>query len=178
MDETKLLQQIRDYLYQMLAQIDQYLSDISEDVEDIRDNTAVLPDMANNIADIKTNSDSLPDIETATESADTKLTTTNATLSDVRTNSGAIITPINNIKLNTDAIKADTASIAADTTTIKNNINTIATAAGTAAAFDEDIATNTLNIYDKMVTCVSDTTQMRADMATIISILNLIYDKL
>ena len=178
MDETKLLQQIRDYLYQMLAQIDQYLSDISEDVDAIKENTDVLPDMADDIADIKTNSDSLPDIEAATESADTKLTTTNATLSDIKTNSGAIITPINNVKLNTDAIKTDVSGIAADTTVIKNNMNTVATAAATAAAFDEDIATNTLNILDKMTTCVSDTTQMRADMANIISILNLIYDKL
>ena len=178
MDETKLLQQIRDYLYQMLAQIDQYLSDISEDVEDIRDNTAVLPDMADDIADIKTNSDSLPDIETATESADTKLTTTNATLSDIELHTGAVVTPTSNIKLNTDAIKADTASIANDIDSIENNINTIATAAGTAAAFDEDIATNTLNIYGKITTIASDTTQLRADMATIIGILNDIYDKM
>ena len=37
--------------------------------------------------------------------------------------------------------------------------------------FDEDIANNTLNTYNKMVTVASDTTQLRADMVTIIGLL-------
>lgn len=161
MDETKLLQQIRDYLYQMLGQIDTYLSAMSDDV-----------------AAIKTNSDSLPDIETAVESADTKLTTTNSELDYIKLNTGAIVTPITSIKLNSDSMKADLAAMAADLSVIENYMNTISTNSGTAAAFDEDIATNTLNTYGKVTTIASDTTQMRADMSTIIGILNDIYDKL
>lgn len=161
MDETKLLQQIRDYLYQMLGQIDTYLSS-----------------MATDVADIKANSDSLPDIETAVESADAKLDTTNSHLDYIKINTGAVVTPTANIKLNTDAMKADLAAIASDIDIIESYMNTISTNTGTAASFDEDIATNTLNTYGKVTTIASDTTQMRADMSTIIGILNDIYDKL
>ena len=55
---------------------------------------------------------------------------------------------------------------------------TIATNTGTCATYDEDTATNTLNIYNKITTIASDTTQMRADNQTIIAILNQIYDKM
>ena len=50
-------------------------------------------------------------------------------------------------------------------------MSTIATNTGTAASFDEDVATNTLNCYNKLVTIASDTTQMRADNQQIISLL-------
>ena len=57
-------------------------------------------------------------------------------------------------------------------------MSTISTNCGKTAAFTEDTATNTLNIYDKIVTIASDTTDIRATNRAIIDILNQIYDKL
>ena len=68
--------------------------------------------------------------------------------------------------------------MAIDVGALKNLATTIATNTGAAAASDDATATNTHNIYNKIVTMASDTTQMRADNQTIISILNQIYDKL
>ena len=64
---------------------------------------------------------------------------------------------------------------------IKNdcqNLATIATNTGSTAASTDDTATNTLNTYNKVVTIASDTTQMRADMSTIIGLLQDIYAKM
>lgn len=97
-------------------------------------------------SDIKTDADNLPDI---------------------KDNTAAVITPINNIKTNTDSIKTDVTQIKTDTGIIKNNANSISTSAGAAAAFAEDCATNTLDIKDKITTIASDTTQLRADSANI-----------
>lgn len=88
-------------------------------------------------------------------------------ISDIADNTGAVITPTNQIKTNTDSIKTDVTQIKTDTGIIKNNVNSIATSAGSAAAFAEDCATNTLDIKDKITTIASDTTQLRADSGNI-----------
>lgn len=98
---------------------------------------------------------------------------------ETASNTASVITPINNIKSNTDSIKTNTDSIKADTTIIKNNINTISTNTGSTSAFCEDIANNTLDCSNRLVTIGSDTTQLRsnsnnitADVADIKTALN------
>ena len=96
------------------------------------------------------------DIETNTEP-----------ISDIKDNTGAVVTPIQNIKSNTDSIATSSQTSANNTTAILNNISTLSTNTGRAAAFAEDCANNTLDIRDKITTIASDTTQLRADSANI-----------
>ena len=114
-----------------------------------------LDDLNATAADIETNTDPIPEI---------------------RDNTGAVITPINNIKTNTDTIATNTTTTASNTTVIKNNINTIATNTGSASAFAEDCANNTLDIKDKVTTIASDTTQIRATDTNIYGAVNDIKD--
>lgn len=97
-------------------------------------------------SDIKTDADNLPDI---------------------KDNTAAVITPINNIKTNTDSIVTSSGTTATNTTAIMNQMITVSTNTGRAAAYAEDCANNTLNILDKVTTIASDTTQLRADSANI-----------
>ena len=112
---------------------------------------------ANNIGEdifsIKTNTDKLPDIKDNTDT--------------IKDNTGAVITPIQNIKANTDSIATSSLTSANNTTAILNNVSTLSTNTGKAAAFAEDCANNTLNILDKVTTIASDTTQIRANTAAI-----------
>ena len=96
------------------------------------------------------------DIETNTEP-----------ISDIKDNTGAVITPIQNIKSNTDSIATSSQTSANNTTAILNNISTLSTNTGRAAAYAQDCANNTLDIRDKITTIASDTTQIRADNANI-----------
>ena len=95
---------------------------------------------------------------------------------DIKDNTAAVITPINNIKSNTDAINTSSATTASNTTAIMNQAVTIGTNSGRAAAFAEDCANNTLDIKDKVVTIASDTTQIRADHVVLQSDLDRIYN--
>ena len=88
-------------------------------------------------------------------------------ISDIKDNTGAVITPIQNIKTNTDSIATSSQTSANNTTAILNNVSTLSTNTGRAAAFAEDCANNTLNILDKVTTIASDTTQIRANTAAI-----------
>ena len=88
-------------------------------------------------------------------------------ISDIADNTGAVITPIQNIKSNTDSIKQSSQTSANNTTAILNNVTTLSTNTGRAAAYAEDCANNTLDIRDKITTIASDTTQIRADNANI-----------
>lgn len=97
-------------------------------------------------SDIKTDADNLPDI---------------------KDNTAAVITPINNIKTNTDQIVTSSGTTATNTTAIMNQMSTVSTNTGRAAAFAEDCANNTLDIKDKVTTIASDTTQIRATSANI-----------
>lgn len=105
------------------------------------------------------------DIETNTEP-----------ISDIKDNTGAVITPIQNIKSNTDSIKQSSQTSANNTTAILNNISTLSTNTGRAAAFAEDCANNTLDIKDKVTTIASDTTQLRADTAELNDMSDKIYE--
>ena len=88
-------------------------------------------------------------------------------ISDIKDNTGAVITPIQNIKTNTDSIATSSQTSANNTTAILNNVSTLSTNTGRAAAFAEDCANNTLDILDKVTTIASDTTQIRANTAAI-----------
>ena len=88
-------------------------------------------------------------------------------ISDIKDNTGAVITPVQNIKANTDSIATSSQTSANNTTAILNNVSTLSTNTGKAAAFAEDCANNTLEIKDKITTIASDTTQLRADSANI-----------
>ena len=88
-------------------------------------------------------------------------------ISDIKDNTGAVITPVQNIKANTDSIATSSLTSANNTTAILNNVSTLSTNTGRAAAFAEDCANNTLNILDKVTTIASDTTQIRANTAAI-----------
>lgn len=105
------------------------------------------------------------DIETNTEP-----------ISDIKDNTGAVITPIQNIKSNTDSIATSSQTSANNTTAILNNVSTLSTNTGRAAAFAEDCANNTLEIKDKITTIASDTTQLRADSAELNDMSDKIYE--
>ena len=114
------------------------------------------------IASIKDNTDSLPDIETNTDTIANDTTAINNGVNTLNTRASQIFTRVNSIDQNTGYIK--------------NYSQSIATSSGTAAAFAEDIANNTLNTYDKVTTIASDTTQMRADNQVVQADLDKIYD--
>ena len=97
-------------------------------------------------------------------------------ISDIKDNTGAVITPIQNIKTNTDSIATSSQTSANNTTAILNNVSTLSTNTGRAAAFAEDCANNTLEIKDKITTIASDTTQIRADHVTLENDLDKIYN--
>ena len=176
---TVLLQEIRDLLTAFLTAINQKIEAALDKLNNIDTNVDAIAD---DDADIKTTNASIDNKLTTTNSElDTlngKMDTNNAYLGDIKTNTGAVITPISQIKLNTDTIVANTNQIAADAHQVQLDTAVIAINTGKAAEYDEDTATNTLNIYNKVLTIASDTTQMRADNQEIIDILNQIYDKL
>lgn len=99
-------------------------------------------------------------------------------ISDIKDNTGAVITPIQNIKSNTDSIKQSSQTSANNTTAILNNVGTLSTNTGRAAAFAEDCANNTLDIKDKVTTIASDTTQLRADTSELNDMSDKIYEAL
>ena len=104
-------------------------------------------------------------IEEATEYIDDIYDDTTA----IRTDTGNIATSNQIIVSNTQGINNRLQSIDPNVTAIKNNVGTISTNTGIAAAFSEDIATNTMNTLDKVTTIASDTTQMRANTNNIYS---------
>ena len=139
-------------LEQIIQLLKGWIDKFNDHAEAVEDSLTALNNTA---SDIELNTDPIPDI---------------------RDNTGAIITPITQIKTNTDSIKTDVTQIKTDTGIIKNNVNSIATSAGSAAAFAEDCATNTLDIVDKVTTIASDTTQIRADQITLDNDLDKIYN--
>lgn len=148
------------------------LDDIADDVDDINGTTTSIDTTTTAI------SGKIDVTNAKIDLTNQKLDTANGTLVDIKTNTGAIITPVNNIKNNTDRIVAADETSAAKLTSIENNINSIAISSGATAAFTEDTATDVHDIASRLQLISSDTTQMRADNQTIIAILNQIYDKL
>ena len=141
-DVGNLLQMIYDLLTGWLNSFTSYATDVMEKLNLIEEDTASIK---NSASDIKSNTDAIKD------------------------NTGAIITPVQSIKTNTDSIKTDTTSIKNNVSTMTNQLGTISTNVGTASSFTEDVANNTLDIKDRIVTIGSDTTQLRSNSNTITS---------
>lgn len=183
---TVLLEKILELLTNWSAHINEALQNM---LDKLTEANSTLDDIADDVDDINTTTTNI-DITTTAISGkidvtnskidltNSKLDAANGYLSDIKDNTGAVITPVNNIKNNTDAIKTADEISAAKLTSIENNINTIAVNSGKTAAFTEDTATDVHEIAARLQLISSDTTQMRADNATIIAILNQIYDKL
>lgn len=186
---TILLQEIRDLLTAFLTAINTKieqmlvtLNAVKDDADAIKDNTDSIKQSS---ADIKTNTDVLPgmaqdldEINYDVAQIDSKMDTANSTLTDIKNNTGAVVTPINVIKNNIVDIKSDADAMVSDLNDINAYMNTISTNTGRCASADEDTATNTHEMSERLQLISSDTTQMRADNQAIIAILNQIYDKL
>lgn len=203
---TILLQEIRDLLAGFITQVISFLTGLLNTLEAVKDDTAAIVENTNTLPDIKENTDVLPDIADDTSaitvstanienlsmsidlhagSLDNKATTANNWLqllnekgNEISGNTAAIVTPIQRINENVLSIKNNSDAMRSKVDTMAQYIPVISDNTGRAAAYAEDTATNTLDIYNKIVTMASDTTQMRADNQNIIAILNQIYDKL
>lgn len=160
---TILLQEIRDLLTA-------FFTAIGSKIELIAEKLGLLDSIDENIGDIKEDTDA---IMSYVESIDVKSTN----LYDIKDNTGAIVTPIANMKTAVDTINSNTATVKDKITDISGYMNTISSNTGAIAGFSDDTATNTLNIYNKVVTIASDTTQLRADMQVIIALLQSIDGK-
>lgn len=183
---TVLLEKILELLTNWSAQINQALQSMLDKLDTANDTLDDIADSADNIDQTTTSIDNTTtaisgkvDVTNAKlDLTNSKLDTANGTLTDIKTNSGAIITPINLIKTNTDRIVAADETSATKLTSIDNYMSTIAVNSGKTAAYTEDTATDVHEIAARLQLISSDTTQMRADNQNIIAILNQIYDKL
>lgn len=182
---TILLQEIRDLLTAFLTAINTKIEQMLVTLNAVKDDADAIKENTDSIPDIKTNTDVLPgmaqdldEINYDVAQIDSKMDTANSTLTDIKNNTGAIITPVNVIKNNVVDIKGDADAMVSDLNDINAYMNTISTNAGRCASADEDTATNTHEMAERLQLISSDTTQMRADNQAIIAILNQIYDKL
>ena len=132
-------------LKQIIDLLSGWISSFTQYASDVLEKLGLIEEDTSYLPDIKSNTD------------------------DIKDNTAAVITPINNIKSNTDAINTSSATTASNTTAIMNQAVTIGTNSGRAAAFAEDCANNTLDIKDKVVTIASDTTQIRANGNTLVT---------
>lgn len=140
---TILLQEIRDLLFKFFGWLADNLDHQTETLDQIADDT---DDIKGSTDNIDTNTSVLPDID--------------INIGAIKSNTDQII----NIKNKLDSIDQDLTAISLAVPSI--NVNTSAT-----ASYCDDIATNTLNIYNKITTISEDTTQMRADNQVIIGLL-------
>lgn len=176
---TVLLEKIIEILSEFFIQFAAWRLGIAHTLTDIFERLGLIEEIGNDVEDIVEDiKASTASIENDTSLIKTNTSNANSYLSSISTNTGSVVTPTTQIKGNTDVIVTKVSGIDNNTTVIANNMSTIATAASTAASFDEDIANNTLDIYNKIVTCVSDTTQMRTDMATVIDLLQQILNRM
>lgn len=141
---TVLLQEIRDLLIAFLTGLTSKIEAILEKLGLIEED---IEGIGVDVSDIKTSS------------ANTAI------------NTGAMVTPVVGIKSDTTIITSKINDMQADLDAIERYMSTISSNTGAAAGFAEDCATNTLDIYDKIVTIASDTTQMRSDNQIIIDLL-------
>lgn len=201
---TILLQEIRDLLdgfitawRTIINTILLHISNIDENVEDIKDTTASIDAHAYNIEDytddinvnvnaiktdieqtiiptvnsIKVNTDKLPDIDTKAGNILTGLNTLNTTATAINNNTGSIVSPVTRIDTNVSAMKIKVDDLASDVSDINQYIPVISANAGESATYTQATATNTLNTYNKVTMISEDTTQLRADNQVIIGLL-------
>lgn len=147
---TILLQEIRDLLTSFFDWFVTHFIHHTETIDDIKDNT---DEIVTNTDEIVTNTDPIPNIDT--------------NIGSIKTNTDLIV----NIQNELTAIESDIDSLSLQ-------IPNIATNTSATASFCEAIATNTLNIYNKVTTISEDTTQIRADNQLIINLLNDVLSEL
>lgn len=139
---TILLEQIIELLKGFIDSFKDHAAEVAEKLGLISEDTS----------DINDNTDTIVSLNSA-----------------IKDNTDILVANTGAIKNSSQATSDNTAAIASDTTVIRNNINTISVNSGKTAAFTEDVATNTLNILDKVTTIASDTTQMRSDNQVLIA---------
>lgn len=162
---TILLQEIRDLLTAFLTAINTKIEQMLTALNGIKEDTGAIKE---DVSDIKD--------DTGLIATDTSLIVSNTT--DIKNNTGAVVTPINQMRNSVVQMAGNVANLDENVEDIDNYMGTMSSNLGRCAGFEEDIATNTLNIYDKVVTIASDTTQMRADNQVIIGLLRDIYTEL
>lgn len=177
-DQLEILDDMNDKL-DYLQSIDSTLTSILGVANDLKDLAISMDATLTSIDGHQDHiSDTLDLVKVAIDSINIKIDAANGYLADIKANTGAIITPINNIKLNSDTLVANSNYMKNDLSVVRNYIDDIADAAGASASFDEEIATNTLNTYNKVVTIASDTTDMRTNMMLIVDLLQQINGKI
>lgn len=168
---TILLQEIRDLL-------STFFGLIGSKLEAILDKLGLLDTIESDLTSINDNVNDIGEDVGVIKSDTTSIDIKCSQLADIKTNTGSIVTPIANVKTAVDTINTNTNLIRQCEQDISAYMNTISSNTGSIRAFTDDTATNTLNIYDKVVTIASDTTQLRADMSTIITLLQSIDSKI
>ena len=168
---TILLQEIRDLL-------STFFGLIGSKIEAILDKLGLLDTIEADLTSIDGSLNDIGEDIGVIKSDVTSIDVKCSQLADIKNNTGSVVTPIANVKTAVDAINTNTNLIRQCEQDISAYMNTISSNTGSIRAFTDDTATNTLNIYDKVVTIASDTTQLRADMTTIITLLQSIDSKI
>lgn len=197
---TILLQEIRDLLTGFLTAIQAVIESMLTKLDNIKEDTEnlnTLPDIKDDTGNIATDVDSIETNVTNTiapgvtginnkattlvdkaTSIDNKATTALQDLdtiintnNDIKNNTSAVITPVARLDTNVTSILVNTNALKSNSDIIKQYIPIISDNAGEAASYTGDIATNTLNSYNKLTTISEDTTQIRADNQVIIDLL-------
>lgn len=130
-------------LQQILDLLKGWVSSFTQFATDVMTKLNLIEEDTDNLSDIKSNTD------------------------DIKDNTGAVVTPIQSIQSTNATIASDTTAIKNTVSGMSNQLTTISTNVGTASAFAEDCANNTLDIKDRVVTIGSDTTQLRSNSNTI-----------
>lgn len=141
-------------LQQILDLLKGWVSSFTQFATDVMTKLNLIEEDTDNLSDIKSNTD------------------------DIKDNTGAVITPIQSIQSTNTTIASDTTTIKNTVSGMSNQLTTISANVGTASAFAEDCANNTLNTLDKVTTIASDTTQIRSNTNTVVTDLDKIYETL
>lgn len=151
---------IMEALELIIENIDQTLTAIANNVEDIKDD---VDDINTNTTAIKNNTDALAsDVAIMKQNDVDHYLAEETVLNAIKVLSQTIATAVTIVKDTILLMQPDVAAIKADTTVISNYSATIADNTGNSAAFLEDIATNTLDTYNRVASISADTTEIIA----------------
>lgn len=187
---TKLLQEILDLLKGLdteeikkisdnVGDIDAVINAINSIISEILSDTGSIDDSTKDVDEkMYELLDRLVLMHTELVSLNNTLNTASHKLTAINNHVADLVTPISAIKINSDTEVSKLTLMTSKIEEINNFMSTLSTSASRSASYNEDTATNTQHIYEKIVTVASDTTQMRADNQAIIEILNKIYDEI
>lgn len=144
----------------LIESIDQTLTTIASDVDDIKDD---VDNINTNTTAIKNNTDTLAsDVAIMKQNDVDHYLAEETVLNAIKLLSQTIVNAITIVKDTILLMQPDVAAIKADTTVISNYSANIADNTGKSAAFLEDIATNTLDTYNRVASISADTTEIIA----------------